>query len=130
MRARTGAGGFGLMGWGLVRGQANEDELNELTNSMDRPTVWICADWDAVCRGARIDKNAELLRSGDTANATVIVGAVAGVALVVTGVALLALGSKARGRSRALERAAERLELQPLPALTSTGGGVVLSGRF
>ncbi len=125
-----GAGGFGLMGWGLVRGQAIEIELNELTNPTVRPTVWICADWDAACRGERIEQNAALLRSGDVANATVIVGAVTGAALVATGVALLALGSRARGRSRALDRAAERLELQPLPTLTSGGAGLVLLGRF
>ncbi|MCY1061761.1 hypothetical protein [Nannocystis sp. SCPEA4] len=114
-----GALGLMLMGGGFGIGRSAENRVRELAQQ-DGGSA--CMLPDAACE-ARYDELQALRRRGNAGNVLVVVGAVAGAALVGTGTALLLVARKK-------SREAGALEVSPVPTASTHGVGLMLVGRF
>ena len=124
--ALTGLGvaGVALMSVSLGLGRATDGRIAALKqDKLAEGDDWSRPCLDDACSEARRDELDPLLARGRASNVLVLAGAVAGGALLSTGVALLVLGRKKK-------REAKALELTPVPALGPSSFGLTLHGRF
>lgn len=116
-----GVAGLAVMGGGVGRGRATDDEIAALKDRKDWNDP--CLTEYQACSDERRGKLDLLIARGNASNAMMIAGGVTGGVFLIAGVTLLVLGRKQK-------RDAEKLALLPIPSVTASSLGVLLHGRF